>query len=247
MAIKLITERFILFLGIFISSVILFHSAGTKILHEVFNLNYLNASCSSGLILLIIFYAIAKFNRRLEKQISNFLYFKGKEHYALLLKEAITDGLTGLYDHKYLMLKIEEEVERSKRYLRPLSFLMIDVDNFKRYNDTFGHPAGDGVLVEVASMLKRFARKTDLAARYGGEEFAVILPETRKESALKVAEVIRKEIAGLEFNGNQKITVSMGLGFFEGAEPKFVKEDLIRMADEALYRAKNNGKNRIEI
>jgi diguanylate cyclase (GGDEF)-like protein len=216
------------------------------LLQGFFRLNYLRASCGSGVVILGLLYLTVKFNRNLEKQVSNFLYFRGKPHYKLLLKEAITDGLTDLYDHKYLMLKLEEEMERSRRYSRPLSILMIDIDHFKVYNDTFGHTAGDKVLVALAAAFKELSRKADTVARYGGEEFVVVLPETKKEGAVVLAHRIRSRAEGLKLEYNKGVTVSIGVGFFDGADKDFTAEEFIAAADEALYKAKANGRNRVE-
>jgi len=246
MASRFIVERFVFLLIAFIGVILLFHTLVVKILQDIIFVSYSTASCASGVILMTALYAMAKFNKGLEKQISNFLYFKGKHHYKVLLKEAITDGLTDLYDHKYLMLRLEEEVDRSKRYARPVSLLMIDIDHFKGYNDTFGHPAGDGILVGLADIFKRCARKVDTVARYGGEEFAIILPETNKEGANILAERLRRQVETASFEGNINITISIGLSFFDGKDTSFTKENFIKDADEALYRAKSRGRNRVE-
>lgn len=246
MAGKFIVERFLFLLVAFIGIILFVHTLLIKSFQDNFFVNYLTASCTSGVILLTMLYVIVKFNRGLERQISNFLYFKGKRHYKVLLKEAITDGLTGLYDHKYFMLRLEEEVERSKRYLRPLSLLMIDIDHFKDYNDAFGHPAGDEVLMRLAEVFARFSRKVDVVARYGGEEFVIVLPETNREGARVLAERLRKHVETTPFRRDRIVTISVGVGFFEGSNVTFAKGDLIKMADEALYRAKQGGRNRVE-
>jgi diguanylate cyclase (GGDEF)-like protein len=246
MASRFIVERFVFLLIAFIGVILLLHTLVVKIVQDIFLINYSTASCTSGVILMTLLYMIAKFNKGLEKQISNFLYFKGKHHYKVLLKEAITDGLTDLYDHKYLLLKLEEEMERSKRCAGPISLLMIDIDHFKGYNDTFGHPAGDKILADMANIFKRCSRKADTVARYGGEEFAIVLPETNKEEAGILAERLREKVGASQFEGNVNITVSIGLGFFDGKDTAFTKENFIKIADEALYRAKSKGRNRVE-
>jgi len=243
---KLRVERFVFLIIAFVGVVLLFHTFISKLMLDVFFVDYLTASCSSGVILLTLLYLFAKFNKSLENQISNFLYFKGTAPYKILLKEAVTDGLTGLYDHRYLMMSLEDEIERSRRYKRPISFLMIDIDNFKKYNDTFGHPSGDELLAQVAGLFKRLARKVDTVARYGGEEFAIILPETIKEGAWVAAERLRNRVAEMEFAENSKISVSIGIGFFDGVDNSFTKEDLVDMADKALYNAKTGGRNKVE-
>jgi diguanylate cyclase (GGDEF)-like protein len=159
-----------------------------------------------------------------------------------------TDGLTELYNHRYFQSILNIEVERERRYKRPLSLLMIDIDNFKSCNDTHGHLIGDVVLQQVGALVKKSTRGCDYVARYGGEEFAVILPETPKQEALVVAERIRASIAEHLFTtttgtsiGN--ITVTIGLASFpEDAQEKI---ELIDRADKGLYQGKTSGKNRI--
>jgi diguanylate cyclase (GGDEF)-like protein len=248
---KLIVERFLFIVIAFMGIILFVHTALTKTLLDRIFADYLRASCASGALLLTLLYVAAKFNKKLEKQIDNFLYFKGKKHYAVLLKEAITDGLTGLYDHKYFMMRLEEETQRASRYLRTLSLIMIDIDHFKRYNDTFGHPAGDEVLAAVGEVLRTFSRSVDLAARYGGEEFALILPETNVKGALILAERLRKYIENIHTEPGKNFTISVGIGSFEptAIEGKAVitKNEIVRMADSALYKAKENGRNRTEV
>ena len=246
MAKKVIIERFLFLLVAFIGVILLLHTMIIMIVQALFNLSYLRSSCGSGLIILTVLYMTVKFNRNLEKQVSNFLYFKGKPHYKLLLKEAITDGLTDLYDHKYLMLKLEEEMERSKRYLRPVSILMVDIDHFKIYNDTYGHTAGDKVLVELAKTFRNLSRKADTVARYGGEEFVIVMPETKKDGALILAHRLRKCVENLKFEKGKGITISIGIGYYDGSNKELTPEDFITLADETLYRAKANGRNRVE-
>lgn len=244
---KILVDRFIFVVAIFVGILLFFYTLVTKIFQDKFFVDYLTASCTSGVIVLTAMYIFIKSNRNLEKQIGNFLYFKGKTHYKALLKEAITDGLTGLYDHKYFQMRLEEEVERSKRYLRPLCLLMIDIDRFKNYNDTLGHPEGDAVLIKLAEGFKRFSRRVDIVARYGGEEFAIILPETKMDGALTLAQRLRRHVEAMRFKGNINITISVGVGFFDGSDQTFTKEDLIKIADGALYKAKANGRNRVEM
>jgi diguanylate cyclase (GGDEF)-like protein len=159
-----------------------------------------------------------------------------------------TDGLTELYNHRYFQSILNIEVERERRYKRPLSLLMIDIDNFKSCNDTHGHLIGDVVLQQVGALVKKSTRGCDYVARYGGEEFAVILPETPKQEALVVAERIRASIAEHLFTtttgtsiGN--ITVTIGLASFP--EDAQEKRELIDRADKGLYQGKTSGKNRI--
>lgn len=162
---------------------------------------------------------------------------------------SITDGLTGLYNHRHFYIKIEEEMKRAERYGHPLSLIIADIDHFKHYNDTHGHPAGDSVLKGVASCIKGNEREQDMVARYGGEEFTVILPETGKDAALMVAERIRECISGHPFPHKEtqpggNLTISLGVATFP-VDSKDVK-GLVDKADEALYRAKKGGRNRVE-
>ncbi|HKO15895.1 MAG TPA: diguanylate cyclase [Gemmatimonadaceae bacterium] len=155
---------------------------------------------------------------------------------------SITDGLTGLANHRFLMQRLQEEGVRSNRYNREFSVLMADVDEFKDYNDTFGHPAGDEVLKKVAAILRDSTRTIDCAARYGGEEFAIVLPETAVAGAMEVAERIRARVAAETFWGRQ-ITLSIGVAEFpkDGDTPRAV----IAIADKALYQAKRDGRDRV--
>ena len=157
---------------------------------------------------------------------------------------AITDGLTGLYTRRYFFERFDEELQRSKRHGLKFSFLMIDIDDFKRCNDTYGHLVGDVVLKETAHIAKESAREIDLMARYGGEEFSIILPETDRAGAMLVAERIRKRTEDNIFKAYDeklKITVSIGLAVYPDDSQEV--SDLIERADKALYAAKSSGKN----
>jgi diguanylate cyclase (GGDEF)-like protein len=164
------------------------------------------------------------------------------------LLSAITDGLTGLYNHRYFQDRLEEELERSQRYGQPVALLMIDLDDFKRYNDANGHIAGDVLLADVAKMLRRTVRKVDVVARYGGEEFAVILPATRKKGALIIANRLCQKAASTKFPNQEvmprkAITISIGLAVYPDDAKD--KAKLIDMADKALYHSKKAGKNQV--
>ena len=152
-----------------------------------------------------------------------------------------TDPLTGLANRRVFELRLAEEVERSRRYGTPLSLLMIDVDDFKGYNDAFGHPAGDDVLRRLAWLLSESVRTSDLVARYGGEEFAVIVPEGDIYGALFLAERCRHTIEVVHWL-HRGVTVSVGVA----SMPPCQKDggDLLAAADQALYRAKRRGGNR---
>lgn len=168
--------------------------------------------------------------------------------YKLTKRLAITDELTGLYNYRYLQQRLDEEIERARRYHKDLSFLMLDADDFKGYNDTQGHVAGDVVLAELAAVLRANVREVDVVARYGGEEFSIILPETDAAGAFVVAEKVREAVARHEYpdadgERNQHITVSVGLATYPAHASD--KESLLRLADDALYQAKNGGKDRV--
>jgi diguanylate cyclase len=156
---------------------------------------------------------------------------------------ATTDGLTGVKNRTSFNERFAEEFDRASRFGRPLSFILLDVDHFKLYNDTFGHPAGDDVLRDVAKLLQATARSTDFVARYGGEEFALILPDTDYNGAMVMAERCRREVASGPWN-KRVITVSVGVSTY-CAQTGSVS-DLIKMADEALYRSKSAGRNRVQ-
>jgi diguanylate cyclase (GGDEF)-like protein len=157
---------------------------------------------------------------------------------------SVTDALTGLLNRRYLEERLTEEIERSKRHRFPMSLMMLDVDEFKSYNDNWGHPAGDIALKIVADILKETLRGADVAARYGGEEFAVLLPQTTSNEAMAIAERIRQRIERTEFP-KRKVTVSIGIASLS-AEVDSV-EQIINAADNALYDAKNQGRNNVQI
>ena len=155
---------------------------------------------------------------------------------------ATTDGLTGLRNHRTFQDKLAEEHSRAMRYHQPLSLLLLDVDHFKQYNDSFGHPAGDAVLKAVAATLGHAARDTDMAARYGGEEFALILPQTDAAGAMVIAERVRAAVAGSDWE-QRPITVSLGACTLSLDTP--TPSALVACADKALYHAKETGRNRV--
>ncbi len=168
--------------------------------------------------------------------------------YKLTKRLAITDELTDLFNYRYLQQRLDEEIGRADRYGKRLSFLMLDVDNFKRVNDTYGHRVGDGVLAEIGHVLKTTVREVDVVARYGGEEFSVVLPETDASGAFIVAEKIREAISLTRFrdeNGEREIHVTVSIGLASYPVHAHDKESLLRAADDAVYRAKATGKNRV--
>ncbi len=153
---------------------------------------------------------------------------------------SMTDGLTGIYNYRYCTQTLDYEIVRAKRYGRNLSLLMIDVDQFKSYNDTLGPLEGDKLLKSIAQIIKQNVRTTDVACRYAGDEFAVILPETDLSQARVTAEKIRKKIS--ELSAKQPISVSIGLAKSNAQTNRY---DLIQKADSHLYTAKHQGKNQV--
>lgn len=171
---------------------------------------------------------------------------KMKEEAVLL---SYTDDLTGIYNHRFFIEQLTLEVERQKRYSSSLSLLMIDIDYFKHYNDYNGHLAGDEALKAIALLIHHGVRQSDIVARYGGEEFAAILVNAGKEKAMEIAERVRRIVQETPFPNekeqpNGDLTVSIGVATC--SSPVAMLTDLIREADNALYRAKRAGRNRIE-
>lgn len=168
--------------------------------------------------------------------------------YRLTRRLANTDELTGLYNYRYLQQRLDEEISRARRYNKTLSFLMIDVDDFKRINDTYGHLVGDSVLRELGEIMKSTVREVDVVVRYGGEEFSVILPETDAAGAFIVAEKIRENVAMHRFkdeDGEPSIKVTVSIGVANMPVHADDKESLLRAADDAVYYAKESGKDRV--
>ena len=160
---------------------------------------------------------------------------------------AIYDTLTGLYNRRYFEERLVLDAQKSFYGGTPLSLVMADIDHFKKVNDTFGHTEGDRVLFEIANLLKASVRKKDTVARYGGEEFILILPETGLGEASMIAERIRKLVESTLFeiaNARINLTVSMGISNFPSHRAKS-KEELVKMADQALYDAKRGGRNKV--
>ena len=156
------------------------------------------------------------------------------------------DGLTGVFNRRYLDHRLAVELERFKRYARPLSLLIIDIDFFKRVNDRFGHPCGDSVLKTVAADLSGGVRKADLVARYGGEEFCCVLPETSLAGALIVAEKLRAAAEARQHTWEgQPVPVTVSVGVAEAKEEMAGAAELVGQADASLYEAKRSGRNRV--
>ena len=157
--------------------------------------------------------------------------------------EAITDGLTGLYNHRYLHERLEEELHRAQRYDDKISLLFVDCDDFKAFNDTYGHKAGDQALARIARVLESCSRRVDLAARYGGEEFVLVLVGTGPAGARTVAERVRAEVAASSLAAGQRLSVSVGVASY----PRDAggKDELLDKADWAMYAAKRGGRDRV--
>jgi diguanylate cyclase (GGDEF)-like protein len=153
---------------------------------------------------------------------------------------SIRDPLTGLANRRLMDIMLEKSFARAKRLGSPFSCIMLDIDYFKKYNDTYGHPAGDSLLIKIAGILLDEVREIDLVVRYGGEEFFVLLPDVKSPEALRAAERIR-----LAVEAGTGVTVSLGISSYnQGVR---TREDIIKNADYALYQAKQLGRNRIEL
>ncbi len=158
----------------------------------------------------------------------------------------ITDGLTGLPNRRRLMEVLQGEIPRARRYHRELALVMMDIDHFKRINDTLGHLAGDHVLRELANVVSMHVRQGELFARYGGEEFVLVLPETGKDQAVQVAERLRQRVEGCTFQfADRRIPVTVSLGVSAFGSEEMDEQALIEQADRNLYRAKESGRNRV--
>jgi diguanylate cyclase (GGDEF)-like protein len=167
----------------------------------------------------------------------------------LLRELSNTDPLTRLYNRRYLNQTLQSEMLRAKRYQESLTLVILDIDNFKSINDTYGHQNGDIILMGIAETVRKGRRCYDIAARYGGEEFIIVLPGTSLEGGVTVAERVRRDVEVMSFTSPMdrlSVTVSLGVSSFpsEGIEDE---DALVRRADEALYKAKQNGRNRIEL
>jgi diguanylate cyclase (GGDEF)-like protein len=163
-------------------------------------------------------------------------------------QRAITDGLTGLATHLFFQEQLAQRFNEARRHAGPLSVLLVDVDHFKKFNDTYGHQVGDEVLRQVAQTVKKAARTCDTVARYGGEELALVLPQTDLPGATILAERIREAIQAIEISDPMDrrlppITASLGVAQLEAADE--TPADIIERADQALYAAKHGGRNQV--
>ncbi len=195
----------------------------------------------SSILLIIIFYLISRLAQRLSKA------------YSIIEKMSITDELTQVYNRRHFHTRLDEEIQRYQRYRQHFGLLLLDIDQFKKVNDEHGHQIGDDVLIGVASILKTNVRRIDIVSRYGGEELVIILPETNKNGAYTVAEKLRKMIENYTFelpDGN-KLTVTASFGvsstdmLSDSAGDK--SQQIIKLADDALYIAKKDGRNRVVV
>jgi diguanylate cyclase (GGDEF)-like protein len=164
-----------------------------------------------------------------------------------LENQSIRDSLTGLFNRHFMQISLERELSRAARRKQTLAVFMLDLDHFKKFNDTFGHAAGDTVLKEIAEIFRSSIRTEDIACRYGGEEFTIMVPDVTPTIALQRAESIRRAVAGLRVPLDKEVyaefTVSTGVAFYP--EDGETADLLLRRADLALYRAKRSGRNQV--
>jgi len=190
--------------------------------------------------------------RELLARVDNLLRMKRAHDDVLASKRkleqlAVRDELTGLYNYRYMQTRLHEEWKRAERYRYPLACAMLDIDHFKKFNDSFGHDVGDAVLREVAQRVASGVREVDVVARYGGEEFLLILPNTHFAGALTVADRVWRNVGQRPIAVNDKqhvVTISVGVSLYPSRDVTS-KEQLLKSADEALYRAKHEGRDRI--
>jgi diguanylate cyclase (GGDEF)-like protein len=164
-----------------------------------------------------------------------------------LEREARTDPLTGLANRRYWSEWLTKEFERARRYGQPLGCSLVDLDNFKRVNDAYGHDVGDAVLIDLARVMRRNVRPSDLLCRYGGEEFTILLPQTDVGGAVEQAERLRRALEAACVKTHQqavRVTASVGVATFPGPGV-LTADDLVRAADQAMYRAKRSGRNTV--
>jgi len=172
-----------------------------------------------------------------------------KQYQDKLNEMASKDGLTGVFNHALLIELFEKELSKQERNCGNISFVMLDIDFFKKVNDTHGHISGDMVLKELSGILTASTRSGDIVGRYGGEEFGIVLPEITTENTYQLCERIRQAVENHDFSTGKdiiKITISMGI-FFKNSKDTINSQSMIKKADEALYKAKQNGRNRVEV
>jgi diguanylate cyclase (GGDEF)-like protein len=174
-------------------------------------------------------------------------YYQRRRHETELHRLATTDELTSLHNRRGFITRLEEEISRAKRHRRSISLLLMDVDSFKAYNDSYGHQAGDQVLMQLAAIIQQTGRSTDFAARYGGEELVLLVPESQQEDSVLIAERIRSRVDSARWP-NRPITVSIGVATLSPNQSESVDsiaQKIIGDADRALYFAKSTGRNRV--
>jgi len=193
---------------------------------------------SLGVILFILLMSIG-WVMRLKKEIKRRKVLENE-----LEKLATTDKLTSIYNRYKIDLSLDEQIEIAKRYNRALSIIFFDIDFFKKINDIYGHKIGDNVLKELAKLISNHLRKSDIFGRWGGEEFLIILPETPKKEAIKLAEKLRNYIQNHKFGKIDKLTCSFGVTTLKVGD---TSETIISRVDQKLYKAKQNGRNRVEV
>ncbi len=182
------------------------------------------------------------------------IVFENSYYFKEIERLAITDGITGLYVHRYMLERLKNEIQRFYRNKVGVSLIMMDIDNFKHFNDTYGHPFGDQILVTVSKIIKQTIREIDFPVRYGGDEFAIILPQTDFQGAKSLAERLLKKFNSIDLNliflredikSSERLNVSLGIGLFKKSYKVYHK--FIDKIDQALLRAKKMGKNRVEV
>ncbi len=161
----------------------------------------------------------------------------------LLKNLSQTDSLSSLYNRRFMLNKLEEEISKYKRYKVPFSILLIDIDFFKKINDSYGHDKGDFVIKQISNLMQNNIRNTDICARWGGEEFLILTPNSDLKAALTLANNLKELIEKTNFDIKDCVTVSIGISTFN---ENLNQENLLKLADDALYKAKEKGRNKIE-
>jgi diguanylate cyclase (GGDEF)-like protein len=217
---------------------------GTDYITKPFDNLELLARIKANLRIKMLYTELEEKNRQL-KELNDTLEAKSKD----LQKIATTDGLTGLFNHRYFYERLTQEFAKAVRYNLNLSCIIVDLDHFKKINDTYGHLQGDVILKNFSDILRTSIRQTDIAARYGGEEFSILLPHTDITGAFLEAERIRTYVSAKEFYYSDqliRITVSLGIAYYPHEKVKG-PADLVKNADIALYEAKRLGRNQTVI
>lgn len=224
----------------FIPVILLTHDDGARVVREAFQRGIDDYLLKEELETISLFDVIGNTIEKKRKKA------EVAAHETRLREQAERDGLTGLFNHRYLLDAIEREFARAKRYRRSFSLLMLDLDGFKTINDTCGHPQGDQVLFQVSRLLIQTVRFVDIVARYGGDEFVIILPETDVRAATKLGERILKEIQKRPFLHEQKVfPLSASVGVAGYQTNQISAGTLLKQADQALYQAKRKGRARV--